>query len=46
MKKYRTPEIELLAFAAMDVIMASSENETPKDLVDNENLIITEIESV
>lgn len=46
MKKYATPEIELLALAAMDVIMASDENETPKDLVDNENLVITDIAAI
>ena len=46
MKKYATPEIELLALATMDVIMASDDNETPKDLVDNENLVITDIEAI
>lgn len=46
MKKYATPEIELLAFAAMDVIMASDENETVKDYVDNENLVIGDIETI
>lgn len=46
MKKYTTPEIELLALAMQDVLMASDENETPKDLVDNENLVITDIASI
>ncbi len=46
MKKYASPEVELLAFAAMDVIMASDENETDKDYVDQENLVITDITSI
>ena len=47
MKKYTTPEIELLALAAMeDILVASDEHETPKDLVDNENLVITDIASI
>ena len=45
MKKYTTPEVELLAFAAMDLIMASDENETPKDYV-NEDLTIAGIETI
>ena len=45
MKKYTTPEVEMLVFAAMDLIMASDDNETPKDYV-NENLTITDIESI
>jgi len=45
MKKYTTPEVELLTLA-MDVIMASDENETPKDYVDGDNLVISDIASI
>ena len=31
MKKYVSPEAELLAFASMDIIMSSNPNETPQD---------------
>ena len=46
MKKYVTPEAELLALAMQDVLMGSDENETPKDYVDGESLIISDIESI
>lgn len=46
MKKYNTPEIALIAFEAMDVIMASDGNETAKDYVSLENLVITDIETL
>jgi len=45
MKKYLTPEVELLVLSA-DVIMASDENETPKDYVDGENLVISDIANI
>ena len=45
MKKYTTPEVELLVLGAMDVIMTSNENETPKDYV-NEDLTIAGIETI
>ncbi len=37
MKKYETPEVELLAFTATD-IMASDEYETPADPLSIQNL--------
>ena len=46
MKKYNSPEAEWIAYAATDVLMASDENETDKDYVDQENLIITEITTI
>ena len=45
MKKYFAPEAELIVLAA-DVIMASDENETPKDYVDGENLVISDIANI
>ena len=44
MKKYCAPEAELLILTA-DVIMASDENETPKDYV-SESLVIEGIETI
>lgn len=44
MKKYFAPEVELIVLAA-DVLMASDDNETPKDYV-NESLVIEGIESI
>lgn len=44
MKKYFAPEAELLILTA-DVIMASDENETPKDYV-SESLVIEGIENI
>ena len=44
MKKYFAPEVELLVLAA-DVILASDDNETPKDYV-SETLTIEGIETI
>ena len=46
MKKYLSPELELLVLLSRDVLMGSDENETPKDYVDGENLIVSDIESI
>ena len=46
MKKYLSPELELLLLTAQDVLMGSDENETPKDYVDGESLIIADIENI
>ena len=42
MKKYETPEIELLSFVAEDLMFGSDENETPQDKYDG-ILVIDEI---
>lgn len=49
MKKYITPEADLLAFLAMDAIMASNENETPdRDdfFADAEDLIVGNVQDI
>lgn len=46
MKKYTTPALEFLLLSAQDVLMASDENVTAKDYIDNENLVIGDIETV
>lgn len=38
--KYATPEIELLAFEAQDVIMLSDDEELEKDTIAIEDLVI------
>ena len=46
MKKYERPEWALAAFEMADVLMASDENETDKDYVDNENLVVDNIANI
>ena len=46
MKKYARPEWALAAFEMSDVLMASDENETDKDYVDNENLVVDNIANI
>ena len=45
MKRYHAPAWEL-KLLAMDVLMASDENETDKDYVENENLTIDNITEI
>ena len=45
MKKYNAPAWEL-KLLAMDVLMASDENETDQDYVDNENLTVDNIADI
>jgi hypothetical protein len=47
MKKYNTPEAELLAFLAKDAIMSSNENESDRDIfMDAEDLIIGNVQDI
>lgn len=46
MKKYERPEWALTAFAMADVLMGSDENETDKDFVDGENLVVNNIANI
>ena len=46
MKKYERPEWALAAFECMDVLMASDENETDKDYVENDNLVVDNIANI
>lgn len=46
MKKYERPEWALAAFACTDVLMASDENETDKDYVENDNLVVDNIATI
>lgn len=45
MKKYSTPDVELLVFAAKDIMVSSNENELAPDYVDN-NLNIQDIQDI
>lgn len=45
MKKYNTPDAQLLAFAAKDIMVSSNENELIPDYVDN-NLNIQDIQDI
>ena len=44
MKKYERPEWAITSFEAWDVLMASDENETDKDYVDN--LVVDNIANI
>ena len=44
MKKYQMPEWAVSAFEARDLLMASDENETDKDFVDN--LVVENVENI
>lgn len=46
MKRYTAPAVTLMALSARDVLMVSKENETPKDYVDHDGLVISGIEGV
>ncbi|MBQ8351279.1 MAG: hypothetical protein IJY20_04460 [Clostridia bacterium] len=46
MKKYERPEWAMAAFDMMDVLMASDENETDKDYVDNESIVVENIANI
>ena len=46
MKKYEMPAWAIVAFESADVLMASDENETDKDYVDNENLVVDNIANI
>lgn len=43
MKKYISPEVELLALAAQDVIMASDDEELEKDDITVAELVVRDI---
>lgn len=45
MKKYEVPAWELRLLSS-DVLMASDENETDRDYVDGENLIVDDIHNI
>ncbi len=46
MKKYMSPEVELLAFYAQDAIMSSNENESDRDIFMDEALNIGDIRDI
>ena len=46
MKKYHRPEWAIASFEAWDILMGSDENETDKDYVDNENLVVDNIANI
>lgn len=46
MKKYERPEWAMTAFAMADVLMGSDENETDKDLVNGDTLVVDNIANI
>ena len=46
MKAYQMPTWAVASFEAQDILMASDENETDTDYVDNENLVVDNIANI
>ena len=40
MRKYERPEWAIAAFEATDILMGSDENETDKDFVDGDSIVV------
>ena len=46
MKKYEMPAGAVISFCEGDLLMASDENETDKDYVENDNLVVDNISDI